>query len=97
MSVGKNITTNPLNKKIIFNKGHYSYVGFFKHKKDHQNTAYRIFNQDGPLAVLPTPHINNNKSTFIYSSRIKTSFKKINSLIEKNFTKTHGQIFFDKF
>ena len=96
MSVGKNITSNPLNKRIIFNKGHYSYVGFFKHKKDHQNTAYEIFNQDGPLAVLPTPHINNNKSTFIFSSRTKTSFNNINSLIEKNFTKTHGQIFFDK-
>ena len=49
LGVGKNIISNPLFKSMTFDQGHYSYVGFFKHNKNHRNTAYEIFNQDGPL------------------------------------------------
>ena len=34
LGVGKNIISNPLFKSITFDKGHYSYVGFFKHNKN---------------------------------------------------------------
>ena len=96
LCVGKNITSKSSFKNITFNEGHYSYVGFFKHKKNHINTAYEIFNQDGPLAVLPSPSIDNKKSTFIYSTRKKLSLFNLRSLIRKNFAKTHGQITMDK-
>ena len=96
LGVGKNIISNPLFKSMTFDKGHYSYVGFFKHNKNHRSTAYEIFNQDGPLAVLPTPYIDNKKSTFIFSTRKKLSFNYLQSLIRKNFANSHGQIKMDK-
>ena len=96
LCLGKNITSNPLFESVVFDSGHFSYVGFFNHSKNHKNIAYEIFNQDGPFAVLPAPAINNKKSTFIYSTRNKISISKINSLIKSNFTKTHGQIVMNK-
>ena len=96
LGVGKNITSNSLFKSITFDNGHYSYVGFFNHNKNHKNIAYEIFNPEGPLAVLPAPALNNKKSTFIYSTKKKISESKINSLIKNNFTKTHGQIIMDR-
>ena len=55
VSIGKNIISDVNHKSIVFDQEQYSYVGFFKHFKNHNNTAYEIFTQDGPLAVLPSP------------------------------------------
>ena len=96
ISVGKNITSDLTQKSIVFDKGDYSYVGFFKHKKEHNSIAYEIFKKQGPLAVLPAPSPNNNKSTFIYSTNYATTYAKIQSIIKKNFSLSHGQIFFEK-
>lgn len=97
ISAGKN--NNNLNlkhKSIEFNRGHNSYVGFFKHDKNHKNNAYEIFNTDGPLAVLPAPSKNKRRSTFIYSTKNKISFSQIQLLIKKKFKKSHGQLYFEK-
>ena len=96
ISIGKNITSEIEQQKIIFDNGDYSYVGFFKHKKNHDNVAYEIFNENGPLAVLPSPSINNKRSTFIYTSNERTTYSKIKSMINKNFSHSHGKTFFDK-
>ena len=96
ISVGKNITSDPTQKSIVFDKGDYSYVGFFKHKKVHNSVAYEIFKKEGPLAILPAPSPDNNKSTFIYSTNYKTTYPDIQSIIKKNFSSSHGQISFDK-
>ena len=96
ISVGKKITSYATQKSIIFDRGDHSHVGFFKHKNDHKNIAYEIFNKEGPLAILPCPSSNNKKSTFIYSSNFDTSTKKIQSLIYKYFSSSHGQITFEK-
>ncbi len=96
ISVGKSINLSPGQKSLVFNKGHNSYVGFFKHENDHKNVAYEIFKEEGPLAVLPFPHPNRKKSTFIYSTNKKTSYSDIHSLIKKNFQSTHGNLIFDK-
>lgn len=96
ISIGKKITSNEKNKSLTFNNGDYSYVGFFKHQNDHKNCAYEIFNKDGPLAVLPSPHINNKKSTFIFSTNTRTTYPKIKSLIKKNFFSSYGKMLFDK-
>ena len=96
ISIGKKITSDVTQKSIRFDKGDYSYVGFFKHKNDHDSTAYEIFNQEGPLAILPCPSFNNRRSTFIFSSNFDTTYKKIKSIIDKNFSVSHGQITFDK-
>ena len=55
VSIGKNIISDVNHKIIVFNQEQYSYVGFFRHTKNHNNTAYEIFTKDGPLAVLPSP------------------------------------------
>ena len=94
--VGKSIVSDSKQKSIIFDNGVYSYVGFFKHKRNHNSVAYEIFNKEGPLAVLPCPSLNNKKSTFIYSTNEQTSYSKIQSIIEKSFSATHGNIIFDK-
>ena len=96
ISVGKNITSDLTQKSIIIDKGDYSYVGFFKHKKVHNSIAYEIFKKEGPLAILPAPSPDNNKSTFIYSTNETTTYSKIQSIIKKNFSSSHGQISFDK-
>tara|TARA_B100000242_G_scaffold290157_1_gene261123 strand:+ start:519 stop:1640 length:1122 start_codon:yes stop_codon:yes gene_type:complete len=96
LSIGKKIISDSKQKKIIFDNEDYSYVGFFKHKKDHDGIAYEIFNKEGPLAVLPCPSSNNKKSTFIFSTNKNTSFVKIKSLINKSFYLSHGEMSFDK-
>lgn len=96
LSIGKKIISDSKQKKIVFDNGDYSYVGFFKHKKDHDSIAYEIFNKEGPLAVLPCPSSNYKKSTFIFSTNKNTSLAKIKSLINKNFYLSHGQMVFNK-
>lgn len=96
ISVGKNINFISGQKSIIFNKGHYSYVGFFKHVNDHKNIAYEIFKKEGPLAVLPSPFSTNKKSTFIYSTNKDISHADLYSMIDKNFKHSHGKLEFDK-
>ena len=83
-------------KSITFEKGHYSYVGFFKHKIDHKNTAYEFFTNEGPLAILPAPAANKKKSTFIYSSKEKINKTQLQKLIYKKIGASHGSLVFDK-
>ena len=96
LSIGKKVTSNFRHKSVIFNNGDYSYVGFFKHKKEHNSVAYENFNKEGPLAILPSPDISNKKSTFIYSTRVNTTNAKIKKIIMNSFYKSHGPIIFDK-
>ena len=96
LSIGKKIISESKQKKIVFNNGDFSYVGFFQHKICHNSTAYEIFNKEGPLAVLPSPSLNSKKSTFIFSTNKNTSFVKIKALINKHFYLSHGQMSFDK-
>ncbi len=95
ISIGKNINSESAQKSIIFDKGHYSYVGFFKHENNHKNIAYEFFKKDGPLAILPTPYFNKKKSTFIFSTNKKISKLEIFSIIKKDFKNSHGRITFD--
>ena len=96
ISIGKNILSETTHRSIIFNNNHCSYVGFFKHSRAHNNTAYEFFTNEGPLAVLPAPSINKNKSTFIYSSKEKINKSKLQKLINKKITKSHGKLIFDR-
>ena len=96
ISVGKNNILNSNHKSIKFDQGHNSFVGFFDHQNNHQNYAYEIFKPDGPLAVLPAPSNNKKKSTFIFSTKNKITPLQIQSLIKKEFKKSHGNIYFDK-
>ena len=96
ISVGKNNNLSLNHKSIKFDQGHNSFVGFFKHDKDHQSYAYEIFNPYGPLAVLPSPSNNKKKSTFIYSTKNEISSRQIKSLIEKKFKQSHGRLYFEK-
>ncbi len=96
ISVGKKIISDETQKGIVIKGGDLSYVGFFNHKKDHNNIAYEIFNKEGPLAILPSPSSNNKRSTFIYSSKEKITYKKIKSLIKDSFSHSHGKIVFYK-
>ena len=45
---------------------------------------------------MPSPSINNKRSTFIYSSNEKTTYSKIKSMINKNFLTLMVKLFFDK-
>ena len=96
ISIGKNIVSNKNHKSLIFDQQHYSYVGFFKHTKDHDSTAYEFFTKHGPLAVLPSPAENKKKSTFIYSSKQKTNKIKLQKLISTKITRTHGRLTFNQ-
>ena len=96
VSIGKNIISDVNHKSIVFDQEQYSHVGFFKHSKNHNNTAYEIFTQDGPLAVLPSPSTKKNKSTFIYTSRKKIDTNRLRKIIHKKFEKSHGKLMFDK-
>ena len=96
ISIGKNINSITGQKSITFEKGHYSYVGFFNHENDHNNIAYEYFKKEGPLAVLPSPSANRRKSTFIYSTNKDISDLKIYSMIKRDFKISHGQLKFDK-
>ncbi len=96
ISIGKNIVFNKNHKSIVFDQRHYSYVGFFRHFKDHNNTAYEFFSNDGPLAILPSPAFNKKKSTFIYSTKEKINKTQLHKLINKKIIKSHGKLIFDK-
>ena len=96
ISIGKNILSDITHNSIIFNDKHYSYVGFFKHKIDHKNTAYEFFTNEGPLAILPAPAANKKKSTFIYSSKEKINKTQLQKLIYKKIGASHGNLVFDK-
>ena len=92
-SLGKNYENHENFKKNTFDLGHKAYVGFFKHQKDHNQTAYEIFTPSGPLAVLPSPSRQKKSSTFIYSTKHKTNFSNLSSMINNYFGLTHGKIF----
>mgnify|MGYP001161091128 CR=1 FL=1 len=96
VSVGKNINSIAGQKSIVFDKGHHSYVGFFKHTNDHKNVAYEIFKKEGPLAVLPCPSLTNKKSTYIYSTTQNISHEELHKMIDKDFKNSHGKLEFDK-
>ncbi len=91
LTVGKQFNDDKIITKKTFAQGHISFVGFFKHTKNHLNNAYEIFTSKGPLAVLPAPNDTQKFSTFIYSSN---NNQKINfqTLLSDNFKKTHGRI-----
>ena len=91
-SFGKKFDNDLLIKKYSLANTHQAFVGFFKHTHNHNQFAYEIFTPNGPLAVLPSPDINNKTSTFIYSTKDDLSSASINNIIKKNFTKTHGKI-----
>ena len=95
ISIGKNIISNTYHKSIIFDQQHFSYVGFFKHSKVHNNIAYEFFTNHGPLAVLPSPAVNKKKSTFIYSSKNKINKIELKKLIKTKITSSHGKLTFD--
>ena len=96
ISIGKNIVSDLNHKTITFDQKHQSYVGFFKHSKDHNNTAYEFFTDKGPLAILPAPSGNQKKSTFIYSSKEDTDRYQIQKLIKKKIKNSHGKLIFDQ-
>ena len=96
ISIGKNITTNTNHKSIIFDHLHHSYVGFFHHSYEHNNTAYEFFTNKGPLAILPVPAKNKKRSTFIYSSKEKINNYQLQKLIKKKIEKTYGNLTFDQ-
>ena len=96
LSVGKYFNDDNLIKKFCVPTSHHAYVGFFDHINNHHQTAYEIFTEKGPLAVLPSPNSRENSSTFIYSTKDKLSNSSIYMLIKKNFTISHGAIKFHK-
>ena len=96
ISIGKNIVSSLNHKTITFDQKHQSYVGFFKHSKDHNNTAYEFFTHKGPLAILPAPSGNKKKSTFIYSSKEEIDKHQIQKLINKKINDYHGKLIFDQ-
>ena len=96
ISIGKSVLSDISHKNIILNDKHYSYVGFFKHEKDHDNIAYEFFTNQGPLAVLPAPADHKKKSTFIYSSKETINITQLQRLIFNKVVKSHGKLIFDK-
>ena len=92
IALGKNYSNSEILKKNTFNFGHQAYVGFFKHQKNHNQTAYEIFTPKGPLAVLPSPSRQKKSSTFIFSTKNKISSSNLSTLIKNNFYVTHGNI-----
>ena len=92
-SLGKNYVNHENLKKYTFDFGHKAYVGFFKHQKDHNQTAYEIFTPNGPLAILPSPSRQKKSSTFIFSTKNKMSLGNLSTMIKNNFYSTHGNIY----
>ena len=92
LCLGKKYNFNSSIKKFSFPTGHSSCVGFFNHSINHQQTAYEVFTPEGPLAVLPSPNKLKKQSTFIYSSKKTLSRTKMNLLLKRHFSKTHGSI-----
>ena len=91
-SFGKNYKSHENLKKNTFDSGHHAYVGFFKHQKNHNQTAYEIFTMNGPLAVLPSPSKNKKSSTFIFSTKNTMNFSNLSTMIKRNFHSSHGNI-----
>ena len=96
LSLGKNHKETSLISKINFQSNHHAYVGFFNHKKNHNNYAYEYFTKTGPLAVLPAPKKNKRYSTFIFSTKNYYSKNNIKKLLQKHFRNTHGFIGLDE-
>ena len=96
LCLGKNVVNKKIINKHTFIKNDKSYVGFFKHTQNHNQTAYEIFTTNGPLAILPAPNKSKKFSTFIYSSNKISSYENIKKLINKNFYSSHGKLSFDK-
>ena len=96
LSLGKNYEESSLINKINFQSNHYAHVGFFNHKKNHNNFAYEYFTENGPLAVLPAPKKNKRYSTFIFSTKKNYSRNDIKILLKKYFNNSHGFIELDK-
>tara|TARA_B100000963_G_scaffold335039_1_gene328821 strand:- start:404 stop:1525 length:1122 start_codon:yes stop_codon:yes gene_type:complete len=96
ISIGKSIISEKTHRSIVLNSNHQSLVGFFKHSRVHDNTAYEFFTDEGPLAILPSPSMNKKKSTFIYSTKGKVNKIYIQKLINKKIGKSHGKLFFDQ-
>ncbi len=95
LSLGKKYADEKVLKKYNFPNSHNSYVGFFDHSKSHNQLAYEIFTEQGPLAVLPSPKKKNTSSTFIYSTKDNPKKKDLLKLIKANFYKSHGIIKFE--
>lgn len=93
---GKSVISDLHHQNLVFDQSHKSYVGFFKHSMDHKNIAYEFFTSKGPLAILPVPALQKNKSTFIYSSKEQINSKQLYTLINKKIAKSHGKIIFEK-
>ena len=96
ISIGKNIISDKSHRSIVFDQQHYSYVGFFKHTKDHKNIAYEFFTHEGPLAILPVPNNLRKSSTFIYSSKTKLNKSKLKKIINMKILKSHGKLIFEQ-
>ena len=93
-SISINFDWHPKRQRFIFYKK--SYRWFFKHDKNHNNTAYEFFTQKGPLAVLPIPSNHKKKSTFIYSTKEKIDNIQIQKLIIKKVSSSHGNLIFNQ-
>ena len=92
-STGKDrIQNNNKINKISIPSNHSAYVGFFKHYKPHNHTAYEIFTPDGPLAVLPTPTKGAKQSTYIFSTQKIMDMKSLKKLLSSHFFRSHGKI-----
>lgn len=97
IAAGKELIAQLEDINHIFGSSKYrAHVGFFKHSNHHNNTAYENFTKEGPLAILPIPSLNNNQSTFIYSTSNKISFSKMQNILNKYFKKTHNKIVLSK-
>jgi len=96
LCLGKHYTNQKIINKHTFINDHKSYVGFFRHTQHHNQTAYEIFTAHGPLAILPAPSKSKKVSTFIYSSNKISSYKNIKTLINKNFSSSHGKLSFSQ-
>ena len=92
LSVGRDYFNKENIIRTQFGSNHRSYVGFFEHQNNHSQIAYEIFTPKGPLAVLPSPSLNHNNSTFIYSTEDSMNLNSLSNLIRKNFQKSHGNI-----
>ena len=92
LSLGKKFNLPQAIFKKNFHSNHKSYVGFFNHSKNHQNIAYEIFTKEGPLAVLPAPQLDKKQSTFIFSTKNRTTQQKLKNLLSLYFKNSHGAI-----
>ena len=80
-------------ENIILNDKHYSYVGFFKHEKDH-DIAYEFFTNQVLWLFYQHPLITKNLHLFILQK--KNKYNTIKKLIFNKVVKSHGKLIFDK-